>query len=214
MPIILSVATLVFFLFALGDSHEAAIVTGSQVIGGLLFIPAAILAVVLVFYGAVRALSRDRAAYHAFVALLALPLTLLVGVRIASAHRKQHTRQVMFDWYAKADSLAAILLDYYHQHPERFHAQADSEEVSIDGFLAFFESHPDASHLAIGHDTTQLLDFAGRPFRYYIDRDRDGRMGKKGRSDAVDSRQVDQERVGVTDSAGAYLGIAPKPPAL
>jgi len=210
MPIILAIAVLIFSLFALGDYHEAAVVTGGQIVVGVLFVPAVILAGVLVLYGSGRALCRDRIAYHVLVALLALPLPLLAGIRLATAHRKKHLQDAVTDWCVKADSLAAVLLDYYHQHPERFHSRVDSEEVSVYGFLAFCESHPDFSRLRLSHDSEQLLDYARQPFRYYVDRDHDGRMGPSFRG-VVSPPETVPERVGIMDSRTQYLGIAPKP---
>ena len=211
MARVLSILTLLCCLFALGDYREPAVITGTQVIQRLIVLPMSLLAFGLVCYGLVRLPDPKFRSYYSAVAGLAMPLLILDGFHlIASAHEQKRERDVT-DWYTKANSVAAILLEYYHQHPERFHFIADSEEVTVDGFLAFCQTRPEFQYFRLQHDSTQLLDYSNHHFRYYVDANHDGFTGPfPSREISASIVPVSRGGVCIVDSQGAYPGTAPR----
>ncbi|MDD5262698.1 MAG: hypothetical protein PHD76_12710 [Methylacidiphilales bacterium] len=210
VALVLSLITLVYCLFALGDCHQPAVVTGPEIIVAISFIPMALLSFGLVVYGGLRVLGGERRSYYTAVSLLALPLLVVAGTRVvAGSHEENYGRDVS-SWCSKADSLAAILLDYYHLHPDRFHVLGDSEEVTVDGFTEFCQSRPDFAALTIRYNSSQLLDCMGKPFHYYVDRDHNGQVGPIMRGQVFPPASV-PERVGVMDSRTNCVGLAPRP---
>jgi len=209
VALILSIGTFFYFLIALGywdNGGQFAWISPDEVFHAITFPPLSFLAFGLFIYGLVRLVTgKGLRIYYSAVGLFALPLCSLYALDQIKAGRAESRREYAGDWSGKSDALAAILLDYYKLHPNRFHFVGDSEEVTVDGFLEYCESRPDFASLNCPHDSEQLLDFTGRPVHYYVALNDDGHVGPW----AVTPDPTSSVRVGIAANSDALAGFAP-----
>jgi hypothetical protein len=81
MRIALAILVALYSLLAMGDYHEAAVVTPMQVIMGLTIIPMCILAVGLLFSGLMGLSTKEARTQNIVIAVLAATLLVVVGYR-------------------------------------------------------------------------------------------------------------------------------------
>lgn len=208
MALCLSLLTLLFCLFTFVDHHKPAEITGPEIFVGLAFLPMSVMAVCLFVYGFNRARTTTNRSYYLAVALLASPLALISSssfvVNFIKDARKNHFWNQYSEWRPKAATLSTLLLRYYRQHPERFHA-LQAEEVRVDGFLAFCQSQPEFSKLSVRRDASQFLDFKNLPLHYYADLDNNGSID-------FGNNMPEKGIVAIAANDRYYYMIEPPPP--
>jgi hypothetical protein len=152
-------------------------VSGQEIFAGILGLPLLIISACLCIYAIFQIRSsRPSGAPIAILVIAALfPATLIgkaVILRSGNAlywNRKNH-------WFAIADYVNPLLLQYYLDHPERFHRKPYSEQVDVDGFTEFLRSQPSFRQSGIRIRDGSILDPWGRPITLLVDFDHDNNL--------------------------------------
>ena len=145
-------------------------VSGQEVVASFLSGPLLLLAIALCVY----AISTRRKSGSVLLLLLALLLPLmLVGKSVILHSGKKLYWARKNEWLAIGDYVNPRLLQYFLQHPERFHRKPNSEEVEVDGFMDSLRSDPSFPQSGIRIRKSHILDPWGRPTSLLVDFNRD-----------------------------------------
>jgi len=108
---------------------------------------------------------------------MSLPLSIHFAIMSINNENQKQLEHDATAWYSNCDKVASYLLVYYETHPERFQKIGSTEEVNVDGFASFLQTQMNISEACMHIKNGQLLDYVHKPFRYFLDQDRNGQMG-------------------------------------
>jgi hypothetical protein len=186
IQLMLSTLILVFTLIVLGNHTGDGLPSGSQIIIGLLFYPALVLAALLIIWSFITLFNRDERYSGIFSILLCTPFVLL-SLHLWS--KDKHHDKVML-WENTAYFCAKSLLKYHRLHPDRFRFAGVDEQVEVVGSSKWLQDEgtnafPIGAPVKVKFRNDELIDLWGYPVAFGLDRNHDEYIDLQGQHSRI-----------------------------